>query len=607
MSKMTGGELLVRCLEAQGADTFFSISGGQLLTIYDAIRARPSLKLITPRTEWAAASMADGYTRVKGKPAVVMSTVGAGAVCAVPGIATAWADKIPIISISPQVQSWKMDPLHENLQGCYQEQLFKPITKWNGVVRQWQRIPEMVQKAFREALSGRRGPAHLDIPADILFESRSVREKELEKMLAGPDKTRFTGEIRGDPQRIRKAVEMLKSSQRPLILAGGGVNASGAREALMAFIDHVRIPATTSMGGMGAVSITHPCYIGGPSYIGGEPFHKAIKEADVVLGIGATFGGLEGFGKPPLWGEDIKFIIVDIDPSMIGLNVLPEIAIIGDAKSVLRDMLEEAKDISAQPWQETKWMETLREEKRKWDAKVSAEADPTAKPIHPGYVIKTLREMAPSDAIAIVDGGNTALWSATYGLLDSPASNFFPCGLATLGVGIPLAIGARIAEPNRPVCLIAGDGAFMYNLQELETAHRYGIPLGIVLMNDGRYNMIRMAQTYMFGGRYIGTDIEGVDYAGAVRGFGGMAVTVENPQELKNALEDIAHPDGVKLVDVRIDPYTAPMQLTSFARVEFDGLEIDYIKSFLGNIVNPDIMKGKNPLNRIGYIIKTWK
>lgn len=607
MSKITGGELLVRCLEAQGVDTFFSISGGQLLSIYDAIKSHPNLKLITPRTEWAAASMADGYTRVKGKPAVVMSTVGAGAVCAVPGIATAWADKTPIISISPQVQSFKMDPLHENLQGCYQEQLYKPITKWNGVIRQWERIPELVQKAFREAFSGRRGPAHLDVPADILFEHRSVSDNQLKKWLVGPDRSRFTGEIRGDAARIQKALELLHSAKRPLLLAGGGVIASGARDMLHAFLDHTRIPATTSMGGMGAMSVKHSTYIGGPSYIGGEPFHKAIMEADVVIGIGATFGGLEGFGKPPLWGEDIRFIVVDIDPAMIGLNVLPEVSIIGDAKAVLRDMLEAAKDISKQPWAESDWLRTMQKEKAKWDAKVAAEADSKAKPIHPGYVMQTLKEMAPENAIAIVDGGNTALWSATYGLSEREKSSYFPCGLATLGVGIPLAIGARIAAPERPVCVIAGDGAFMYNLQELETAHRYGIPLGIVLMNDGAYNMIRMAQTYMFGGRYIGTDIEGADYVSAVRGFGGVAETVENPADLKKALKDIAHPDGVKLVDVRIDPYTSPMQLTSFARVEFDGLEVEALRSLVGNISNPDFFKGKNPLNRIGYAIRTWK
>ncbi len=604
MPKLTGGELLVKCLEVQGVDTFFSISGGQLLSIYDAINDNPKMRLITPHSEWAAASMADGYTRVKGKPAVVMSTVGAGAISAVPGIGTAWADKTPIISISPQVQSWKMDPYHESLQGCDQEAIFRPITKWNGVIRQWDRIPELVQKAFREALSGRRGPAHLDIPADVLFARKSVSDSTLKRMLVGPDHTRFTGEIRGDPQRIQKAAELLKSAKRPLMIVGGGAKASRAWDGIHAFLDHTRIPATTSMGGMSSMSISHKSYIGGPSYIGGIPFHKAIKEADVVIGIGATFGGLEGFGKPPLWGSDIKFIIIDIDPSMIGMNVLPEIAIIGDATSVLRDLLEAARDVSAEPWPESDWMAVLQKEKGKWDKKIAKEADSGAKPIHPGYAVKTLKESAPDNTLAIVDGGNTALWGATYGMNDNPDSAYFPCGLATLGVGIPLAIGAKVADPDRPVCLLSGDGAFMYNIQELETAHRYGIPLGIVLLNDGCWNMIRMAQTYMFGGRYLGTDIENANYVSAVKSFGGQAETVDDPARLPEALADIGNPDGVKLVDVRIDPHTSPMQLASFAKVEFDGLEIDAFRALMGIIKNPDTRKGKDTLNRITYAMK---
>ena len=165
----------------------------------------------------------------------------------------------------------------------------------------------------------------------------------------------------------------------------------------------------------------------------------------------------------------------------------------------------------------------------------------------------------------IVDGGNTALWGATYGLPERPNSAFFPCGMGTLGVGIPLAIGARLAAPDRPVALLVGDGAFLYNLQEIETAQRLGIPLAIMLMNDGCYNMIRMAQTFMFGGRYLGTDIEGVSYADMVRGFGGQAYTVEDPAELPKVLEKLADPDGVVVADVRIDRYTSPMQLASFA------------------------------------------
>jgi acetolactate synthase-1/2/3 large subunit len=604
MPKITGAELLVRCLEAEGVDTVFSISGGQLLSIYDAIRDRPKMRLIVPRTEWAAASMADGYTRVAGKPAVVLTTVGAGAISAVPGLATAWADKTPIISLAAQVQSWKMDPFHESLQGCDQAELFRPITRWNGVVRQWKRIPEFVQKAFREALAGRRGPAHLDLPVDVMFERREVSEAELKRLVPPPSRYRFTGEIRGDAERIQTAARLLREAKRPLILSGGGVRAARAWDDLQAFLNHTRLPASTSMSGMGTLAPSHPCNIGGPSYVGGEPFHRAIKQADVVLAIGATFSGLEGFGQPPLWGEEIRFIVVDVDPGMIGLNVLPEIAIVGDAGSVLRDLLEAAKDISAQPWPESEWLQSLKKDQAAWQRKLAQEADPNAKPIHPGYAVKVAREKLPEDAIVIVDGGNTALWGATYGLPERPNSAFFPCGMGTLGVGIPLAIGARLAAPDRPVALLVGDGAFIYNLQEIETAHRLGIPLAIMLMNDGCYNMIRMAQTFMMGGRYIGTDIEGVNYADMVRGYGGQAQTVEDPKELPAALEKLKDPDGVVLADVHIDRYTSPLQLASFAKVEFGGVEMEPLKAIRGLFANPDARKGRDLLNRLEYL---WK
>lgn len=605
MPKITGAELLVRCLEAEGVDTIFSISGGQILSIYDAIRDRKNLRLVVPRTEWAAASMADGYTRVSGKPAVVLTTVGAGAVSAVPGIATAWADKTPIISLAAQVQSWKMDPFHESLQGCDQAELFKGITRWNGVVRQWQRIPEMVQKAFREALGGRRGPVHLDLPVDVMFERREKSEAELKKMAPPPERYRFTGEIRGDHQRIAAAARLLREAKRPFVLSGGGVRAARAWNELKAFLQHTRLPASTSMSGMGTLSPSHPSFIGGPSYVGGIPFHRAIKQADVVLAVGATFSGLEGFGQPPLWGEDIRFIVVDVDPGMIGLNVLPEIAIVAGAGSVLKDLLEAAKDISKDPWPESEWYQSLKRDQAAWREKVLAEADPQAKPIHPGYAVATARSKLPEDAILFVDGGNTALWGATYGLPERPNSAFFPCGMGTLGVGIPLAIGARLAAPDRPVALLSGDGAFLYNLQEIETAQRLGIPLGIMLLNDGCYNMIRMAQTFMFGGRYLGTDIEGVSYADMVRGYGGQAFTVEDPKELPAVLEKLKDPDGVVVADVRIDRYTSPMQLSSFAKVEYGGVELEPLKALRGIFLNPDARQGRDLWHRLEYIWKT--
>jgi acetolactate synthase-1/2/3 large subunit len=327
------------------------------------------------------------------------------------------------------------------------------------------------------------------------------------------------------------------------------------------------------MAGIGSVPISHPLCLGGPSYTAGEVFHVAIKETDVVLALGAAFSGLDGFGLPPLWSGDIKFIHVDIDPLQLGLNVQPEVSVQADVKTFMNQLvaeLEKNNFKSDSKWDS--WVKNLQSLKRGRVARLDKDAESKGKMIHQGKFSKEIGKLVVrDDLLMIMDGGNTPLYAAMYAPDVGPSQVFYPFGMAALGGGIAYAIGIALASPDKQVVFVTGDGSFMYNVQELETMKRLGLSIIIIINNDNAWNMIRSLQTSFYAQNYVGTDLDGVEYVPIARGFGLQAEKVLLAQDIIPAYERARKNGGTNLIECMTDKTNTPDSLLSFAVVELDG------------------------------------
>ncbi|HID89313.1 MAG TPA: thiamine pyrophosphate-binding protein, partial [Anaerolineae bacterium] len=525
------------------------------------------------RHEQAAAHMADAYARVTGQPGVCMGTVGPGAVDLVPGVYTAWADSIPMIVLTAQNQTWKSYPERGSMQSLEQIDLFAAITKWQARVTHWQRIPELVQRAFRIALSGRPRPVHLDLHVDVLVATGD--ESSLTHCPLPPERYRPVRPPVADPELIEQAAQMLVEAERPLIHPGGGVLRSGAWEEVRELAEYLSAPVTTSTGACGVLPEDHPlCLIaGGYGALGAQAM------ADVVLLVGGRLGDTDFWGQPPFWGEpdQQKLIQIDIEPENIALNRPVDLALVGDAKATLRLLIEAIKRRTP-PVPERPEMAEYRSVQEGWLAQFEAQADTDQKPIHPLRLVRDVRAFFPRDAITIVDGGNSTVWSHYLNRIYGPRTFLWASDSGHLGTGLPYAIGAKLAAPDRPVYAICGDGAFGLNMQELETAARLGLSFVIVIVNDRQWGMIKAKQMSAYDARYIGVDFEDVRYDQVAKAMGCWGERVEDPAEITPALERAVSSGKPAVLDVIVDPWVhlTPPDLENLDAVWMEGCDLPW-------------------------------
>ena len=573
---VSGWELLARSLSQAGVSFVTGKEEGALGPVFESLQAQEGVTAITPRGDIAGPFMAYGNTYYNMSPAVILTSTPADAANALTGVGTAWGDKVPVIVISARPDG----RVGGSLPGRTQREFFSPFCKWGAVVERGKDIPQVVGQAYREAMGGCHGPVHIDIPVGLLQSEWDVPEGELEEMISRQASSQPAPAIEGDPELIEKALKVLAASQQPLIFSGGGVVHARAWEEMDRLVRALEIPASTSMAGEGTVLGDNPFFIGGPSYVGGEAFHRAIRRTDCVLVVGSAMGGLEGFGQPPFWNADARFIQVDIDPINMCLNITVDISILGDAKAVLGRMLEmvEAGVVKPNP-AHGPWLDHLKEVGRRWRARIEGEADASWPVIHQGYLARTIREAAEPDTFFAIDGGNTALWAGMFCMTHKPHSAVFPAGMGTLGCGIPLAMGIKAADPERPLVLIQGDGSFLYNVQELETARRLGMDFVVVIFNDGCWNMIKGCQDAFFGGRYVGAFLGDINYAEVARGFGCYGRRVERAADIEPAFREAQASGLPAVLDVLVDPDTFPEPLASFAIGEFGGVRFNPLRA----------------------------
>jgi len=571
-----GRDLLARALAKAGVRFAVGRESGVLGPILRLLREREGVKTITPMGDIAGPFMAYGNTYYRHFPAAVLCSTPADAANAFTGLGTAWADKIPLLVIT--VRSSRR--LEMRLPGSTQGKSYSAFTKWGTRVLEWEDIPVALGQGLREALNGCHGPVHLDIDEKALIEAREMGEGELEELVEkglGPLEVKA---IEGDLELVERGLRALMEAERPLIVSGGGVIHAQAWEAMDRLVRMLGVPATTTVAGEGGILGDNPCYIGGPSYVGGESFHRAIKRADCALVVGAALGGLEGFGQPPFWNPDIRFIQVDVDPVNMCLNIPVEISILGDAGAVLGQMIRLVEEGVVKPNPaHARWLQHLQEVRRRWRARIEGEAHDGWPLIHQGYLARTIREVLPPGTFLVIDGGNTTLWAGMFCMEHKPKSALFPAGMGTLGCGIPVAMGIRAADPDRPLAVIQGDGSFLYNVQELENARRLGMDFLVVIFNDGCWNMIKGAQDLFFGSRRVGSLLGNIDYAAVARGLGCYGRRVSSASEIAPALKEALEAGGPAVVDVLVDPDCFPETLASFALGEFEGVRINPLRA----------------------------
>ncbi len=552
MADVTGGELLVRSLHAEGVRHVWAIPDGTYMIFLEALeRLGPELgmELLVPDHEAAAAHAADAMTRVTGKPAVVMACAGPGAANLISGVLCAQDEGSPVIAITTTRRADIAYPHLGGMQVLDQQAYFKPAVKWNTQVNQWKRIPDAVRQAFRAAMMGRPGPAHIEFPEDVL-----AQKGDLDSAAIWAQEEGTSAPAPADPDLIRRAAEMLVDARLPLIHCGGGTQRSAAGAELRALAEHLGCPVTMGAGSRGIVPDGHELALQPVS-----PASAIAKNmADVVLAIGTRLGELDFWGRPPVWAApgQQKLIQSDVDPRSIGLSRPVDLALVGDARAVAGQLLGAVRELT--PKREThEQMASIRAGEESWREQMDARiGDPDRKPMVPGQIFAVSNEHFAGDAIAALDGGNTCVWAAHYLKVREPRSMLWTSNAGHLGTGLPFAIGAKLAAPDRTVFCVTGDSAFRFNMQELETAVRYELPIIVIVAVDGAYGMEKSAQRRVWGREadWYGSNHAPVRYDKIAEAMGCHAEFVESASELSAALGRATASGRPSVIHAAVDP-----------------------------------------------------
>ncbi len=540
MSKQlsNGGDLLVKCLLNEGITKMFGIIGGELTRIYDAVERfgrEEGIDTVMVRHEQAGAHMADAWARVTGKIGVCLGTAGPGVTHLVPAVAAAQADSIPMLVIGAQIARM-FDDTGILQGGLNQMDLMKPITKLQISVEEVYEIPFAVQRCIKTALSGKPGPVFLELRETALV--RDAKESDFKKIIP-PQKYRPIYRPSGNSETIEAAIELLKTAKQPIIISGGGTIASEASNELKKLSRTYNIPALTTVKGLGAISTDEKTYAG--SYPFSSTFRKAAAEADVILSLGCRWDYTTFYGTDPVWNQDQKVIQVDIDPAEIGKNRPAEIAIIGDVKAVLIQLLiSMEKNLPknlVSKW--SQWNDYLQKANEIDKDIIKKILSSDKVPMKPERMIVEILDYITPDTLLVIDGGDIAIF--TFGLISNyyrnPRSTFCSIGMGHLGVGSSYSIAAKLAKQDKPVVCINGDGSFMFNVQELETAVRLCLPIVICVGNNSAWGMLKTNQKNSMKKRYCDVDLPNIDYSKIAKSFGCYGEKIEKPEDIKPALK----------------------------------------------------------------------
>lgn len=539
MSKLSGAQMVIKSLEAEGVDTMFGLPGGTVIHLYDAIYDS-KINHVLMRHEQAAAHAADGYARASGKPGVCIATSGPGATNLVTGIATAQSDSVPMVAITGQVATKALGS--DAFQEADITGITLPIVKHSFQIRSTEQIAPAIKKAFYIASSGRKGVVLVDVPADVQKAMGEFCYPSSIGSLPGYDPAKYV-----DLKQMDKAVSMLESARRPLIFAGGGVISAGASKKLLDFAEKIEIPVVTSLLGKGAFPESHPLGLSlGMAGMHGHPVaNRALMAADLVITIGARFSD-RSTGNRNRFASDAGIIHIDLDPAEIDKSIGSDVWLTGDASFIL-DAFRKA--VKKRKFDREVWF---------GDIRLMREREPMQKneipgSIAPWQVIETLREVTGGKNILTTEVGQHQMWAAQYYRVEEPRRFITSGGQGTMGYGFPAAIGAAYACPKQQVCCIAGDGSIMMNIQELDTCARYNIPVKVFILNNSCLGMVRQWQQLFYDHRYSNTLYScNPDFAKIAEGMGVQSFMASEPQDVKKTIEAALDVPGPALVDFRI-------------------------------------------------------
>jgi len=541
MEKISGARSLIKALEKQGVKEIFGLPGGANLPMYDELY-KSNIRHILVRHEQSAAHMADGYGRVSRRAGVCFATSGPGATNIVTGLATANADSSPMVAITGQVPTAMIG------RDAFQESdiigIANPIVKYSFQPTRAVDIPEVVKKGFYIAETGRPGAVLIDIPKDV-----QTNEAEI----PFPEEVKIRGYhpwTDPDIAAIEKAIKLLLSSTRPVILAGGGVIISSAFAELQSLAEMLMIPVVSTFKGKGAFPETHALSLGPIGMHGHAEANKIMSEADCVLAIGTRFSD-RSVGRFDEFEKNLKIIHLDVDPAEIGKNQTTSVAIVGDVKASLRIFVKLLMQKAFKKSEENEWLKHVTEVKQYWRDNLK---------LHPGEltaarILRKLREVMPAQSIVTTEVGQHQMWASLFYDVIAPGTFFSSTGLGTMGWGFPAAIGAKAARPDLPVVDIAGDGSFNMTENSLATSVLDNLPVIVFLVNNYTLGMVAQWQRTFYDRRMIGVDQKQCpDYCKLAESYGAQGIRVGNLDELGQAIKAGLKSDVATVIDIPIDP-----------------------------------------------------
>jgi acetolactate synthase-1/2/3 large subunit len=542
--ELTGAEIVIQSLKAEGVEHVFGYPGGAVLHIYDAFYKQDDVQHILVRHEQGATHAADGYARATGKPGVVLVTSGPGATNAVTGIATAYMDSIPMVVITGQV------PKHLIGNDAFQEVdsvgITRPVVKHNFLIGDVKDIATVFKKAFYVATTGRPGPVVIDIPKDITAAKCEFHYPSEIKMRS------YHPTVKGHIGQIKRATELILSAERPMIYTGGGVILGNASEQLTAFTQKLGYPITNTLMGLGAYPASDRQFLGMLGMHGTYEANMGMHHCDVLIAIGARFddrvtGNLEKFCP------DAKIIHIDVDPASISKNVRVDIPIVGDVSQVLDDFLKVLGSGHKEPNGSAleKWWAQIEE----WRSQDCLKYDRESELVKPQYVIEQLHEITRGDAFVTSDVGQHQMWAAQYYGFNKPRRWINSGGLGTMGFGLPAAIGVQLAYPDETVVCITGEASIQMCIQELSTCKQYGLPIKIICLNNGYMGMVRQWQEFFYEKRYAMSYFDALpDFVALAQSYGHRGIQIDKPADVRGALEEaLGRKDELVFMDFLTD------------------------------------------------------
>jgi acetolactate synthase I/II/III large subunit len=536
--KRTGAQIVWECLVREGVDTVFGYPGGAILPTYDAMLDYPVHHVLV-RHEQGATHMADGYARASGKVGVAIATSGPGATNMVTGIATAMLDSIPIVCITGQVGSRLIGS--DAFQETDVTGVTLPVTKHNYLVTRAEDIARVFREAFYIARSGRPGPVLIDITKDAQQSSC-----EFDWEAAAPRLPGYRPDLRPLPSELQKAVELIASAKRPVILAGHGLIISDAGQAVQEFAEHTNTPIAMTLLGLGAIPASHPLNLGMMGMHGEAWVNHAIQEADLLLAFGMRFDD-RVTGNPKTYAPQARKIHIEIDPSEINKNVKVDVALVGDLREVLAELRPHVPACDHSEWlahiDEVNGDSTVRD----------IQNLPDNGHLYAAHVINDLWRLTEGGAVVVTDVGQHQMWEAQYYKHERPRSLITSGGLGTMGFALPAAIGAKFAQPQAEIWVIAGDGGFQMTMPELATIAQECIKVNVAIINNGYLGMVRQWQEFFYERRYAATPLLSPDFSKLAEAFGLKSLTVTKRSEVKAAVDEArAHP-GTVVIDFRVE------------------------------------------------------